>query len=157
MFRRAAALTLTFMFASALNLLAAENKGTGKDAAPLSAAVDRAAADAGPAIDLWTLPESAKRPALLPALYGTYAALQIMDVMSTKRALAAGAHEANPVMRSGGLGTTIAIKAASGAATMYFVERAWKKNRVGAIVLMAAINGASAAVVAHNNRNASGR
>jgi hypothetical protein len=33
---------------------------------------------------------------------------------------------------------------------IYFAERAWKKNRKGAIILMAVINGATAAVAARN-------
>jgi hypothetical protein len=48
----------------------------------------------------------------------------------------------------------LAVKAVSTAASIYFAERAWKKNRKGAIVLMAAINGVTAAVVAHNLRPA---
>jgi hypothetical protein len=47
-----------------------------------------------------------------------------------------------------------AVKAASTAASIYFAERAWKKNRRGTIVLMAIVNGAAAAVVARNLRNA---
>ena len=154
MFRRAAALTLTFVFASALTVSAAQTDPAGNDAKPLTEAIARAARDAGPTVTFWTLSQTPRRPAALPVLYGGYAALQVMDVISTRRALAAGAREANPLMRSRSMGTTIAMKAASGAATVYFVERAWKKNRVGTIVLMAALNGASAAIVAHNTRNA---
>jgi hypothetical protein len=158
MLRRATAFTLMFLFASALNLAAADGAATAKTQATGtlgSEAIARAARDAEPSIDLWTLSQKPRRPALLPALYGTYAVLQGMDLVSTRKALSAGAREGNPVMGSGNLGTTIALKAATGAATVYFVEKTWKKHRVGAIVLMAAINGASAAVVAHNNRNAS--
>jgi hypothetical protein len=154
MFRRVAMFTLTILFANAIVLFAADRANTANGAAPLAGAIERAAKDAEPAVNLLTLSQGPKRPVLLPALYGTYAVLQAMDVMSTKKALTAGAREANPVMKSGNMGTTLAIKAASGAATFYFVEKAWKKNRVGAIVLMAAINGASAAIVARNNHNA---
>jgi hypothetical protein len=94
---------------------------------------------------------------MLPVLYGTYAGLQVMDVVSTRRAINAGAHEANPLMQKGGMATTLAIKAASGAGMIYVSEKMWKKHRVGAVVLMAAMNGVSAAVVAHNNRNATRR
>jgi hypothetical protein len=48
----------------------------------------------------------------------------------------------------------IAVKAASTAASIYFTERAWKKNRKGAIVLMAVVNGVTAAVAARNLHNA---
>jgi hypothetical protein len=34
--------------------------------------------------------------------------------------------------------------------SIYFTERAWKKNRKGAVVLMAVVNGVTAAVVANN-------
>lgn len=154
MFRRAAALTLTFLFANAFNLSAADRVTTATGTTPgiLSDAIARAAQGAEPTVTLWTLSQTPKRPAALPALYGTYVALQVMDVMSTKKALAAGAREANPLMRKGNMGTTIAIKAASGTATVYIVEKMWKKNRVGAIVLMAVVNGVGAAVVAHNHR-----
>jgi hypothetical protein len=56
-------------------------------------------------------------------------------------------------MNSGHVGTMIAVKAATGVSTMYITEKMWKKNRAGAVILMAAINGATAAVVAHNARN----
>jgi hypothetical protein len=154
---RPAALTLTFLFASALTVSAFPTDTAVNTTAPIATAIARAATEAAPVVSLWTISQAPKRPVLLPALYGTYAVLQAMDVMSTKKALAAGGHEANPVMRGGNTATTIAIKAASGAATVYFVERAWKKNRVGGIVLMAAINGATAAIVAHNNHIASRR
>jgi hypothetical protein len=55
---------------------------------------------------------------------------------------------------AGNAGATLALKAASTAGTIFFAERAWKKNRKGAIILMAAINGAMAAVSARNFRNA---
>jgi hypothetical protein len=71
--------------------------------------------------------------------------------------MAAGAREANPLMRAGGSTGAIAVKAAAGAATVFFAERAWKKNRVGAMVLMTALNGMTAAVVAHNIHNAARR
>ncbi len=48
----------------------------------------------------------------------------------------------------------LAIKALSTAGTIYFAERAWKKNRKGAVILMAVINGVTAAVAARNIRNA---
>lgn len=97
-----------------------------------------------------------KRPASLSVLYGALGALNALDVYSTRRALSAGAYEANPVMGtvSGSAGTMLAVKAASTAAAIYFAERAWKKNRKGAVIVMAVVNGVTAAVVAHNLRNA---
>jgi hypothetical protein len=101
-----------------------------------------------------TPPQAPKRPVTLTALYGTYASIQALDVVSTHRAIANGAQERNPLMRGGSVGTMIAVKAATGAATIFFAERMWKKNRVGAVIVMAALNGASAAIVARNQRNA---
>lgn len=97
-----------------------------------------------------------KRPAALPVLYATLGALQAFDVYSTRRAIDAGAYEANPLMERAAKngGTMLALKALSTAGTIYFTERAWKKNRKGAIVLIAAINGMTAAISARNLRNA---
>jgi uncharacterized membrane protein len=99
---------------------------------------------------------SARRPGVLPAFYASLAALQVADVYSTRRAIGGGAAEANPLMRkaSASSGAMVAMKAASTAGAIYFTERAWKKSRKGAIILMAAINGVTAAVVANNLRNA---
>jgi hypothetical protein len=70
--------------------------------------------------------------------------------------MAAGADEANPLMQrsAGNAGATLGIKVASTAATIFFAERAWKKNRKGTVILMAVINGAMVAVSARNFRNA---
>jgi hypothetical protein len=98
----------------------------------------------------------AGRPAALPVMYAAFAALQGLDVYSTRRAIAGRAHEANPLMRpaAANAGAMLAVKALSTAGAIYFAERAWKKNRKGAIILMAVINGATAAVAARNMRNA---
>ncbi len=93
-----------------------------------------------------------KRPAVLPVLYGSYATLQVLDFLSTRKAIQSGGHETNPVMGSGHAGQMIAVKAIGGAASIYFAERMWKKNRVGAVVTMALLNGATAAIVAHNTQ-----
>jgi hypothetical protein len=107
-------------------------------------------------LEAWTLDRRESRPAALPVMYAAFGALQAMDIYSTRRALGAGASEMNPVVRnaSGNSGAMLAIKAASTAGTIFFTERAWKKNRKGAIVLMAVINGATAAVAARNLKNA---
>lgn len=105
--------------------------------------------------EAWTLDRRETRPALLPALYASLAALQVYDVYSTRRALGAGAHEGNPLMRkAGNSGAMLAVKALSTAGTIYFTERAWKKNRKGALIMMAALNGATAMIAARNLRNA---
>jgi hypothetical protein len=98
----------------------------------------------------------AKRPTILPVLYATLGAMQAFDLYSTAAALKAGAHETNPMAAAyaGNTASMLALKATTTAGTIFFAERLWKKNRVGAIVLMAAINGATAAVSMRNMRNA---
>ncbi|MGH9309036.1 MAG: DUF5658 family protein [Vicinamibacterales bacterium] len=98
----------------------------------------------------------ARRPGALPALYATLGAMQVLDIYSTRRALNAGAIELNPLMRrpAGNTGAMMAVKALSTAGSIYFTERAWKKNRKGAVILMAVVNGVTAAVVANNLKNA---
>ena len=97
-----------------------------------------------------------KRPAALPALYVTLGVMQAMDIYSTSAALKAGAKEANPTAApfAGNTGSMIGLKAATMAGTIFFSERLWKTNKVGAIVMMAAINGATAAASMHNMQNA---
>jgi hypothetical protein len=158
MFRRAAGFTVTLLLVNSLNIVAADRETTTNvPKTPISTAVARAAKDAEPTVNLWTLSQVPRRPVALGALYGTYATLQTLDLISTRKTLAAGGHEQNPLMKSGGIGSMIAMKAVAGASTIYFTEKLWKKHRVGAIVVMAALNGTSAAIVAHNNRIASRR
>jgi hypothetical protein len=156
MFRRITTLTLAVLFTGTMHASAAGRDRDTPGAAPIAGAVSRAAKDTE-ATTLWTLSQTPKRPGMLPVLYGTYAGLQVMDIVSTRKALSAGAQEANPLMKKGGMATAVALKAATGAGMFYASEKMWKKNRVGAIVLMAAMNGVTAAVVAHNNHNAARR
>lgn len=97
-----------------------------------------------------------ERPAVLPLLYASLGALQVLDIYSTRSALNAGAREANVAAApfAGSTGSMIGLKAVTTASTIFFAERLWKKNKVGAIVMLAAINGATAAVSMHNMRNA---
>src|SRR4029453_3179147 len=97
-------------------------------------------------------PVPQKPPLALSALYGSFATFQVLDVVSTQKAKSAGAREMNPMM--GGTGQMIAMKAATSALSIYLVEQTWKKNRTAAIITMVAINGMTAAVAAHNFRNA---
>jgi hypothetical protein len=151
---RAAALTLAVLLTASATSFASDSETAAKPTpAPLAGAVARAAKDAEPTVTLWTLSQQPKRPSLLPVLYASYLTLQAADIVSTRKAISAGAQEANPLMGAGQMGTMIAAKAAAGASTMYFTEKLWKKNRMGAIVMMAALNGATAAIVAHNTRN----
>ena len=104
----------------------------------------------------WMVDTPEKRPGALPVLYATFGALQMADAYSTRRAISAGAVEANPLMKSAsrGSGTMYAVKAASAAGSIYLAEKLWKKNRKGAVILMTLVNGVTAAVVAKNLRNA---
>jgi hypothetical protein len=151
---RVISLTFALVVTTAVAVRAADKPVASTVAGPLSAAIVLAAKEAPPSLPTWAADRQERRPAALPALYGTYAALQALDFYSTRRAMGSGATEANPVMRSSGQARTIAIKAAAGASTIFFTERAWRKNRAGAIVLIAALNGVTAAVVARNAHNA---
>ena len=117
-------------------------------------------ADAGgvivPMAPLSVYSPTVKRPAILPALYVTLGAMQVWDVYSTRAAIEAGAREANPTAAafSRNAGALLGLKAATTASTILFAERMWKKNKVGAVVMLVAINGATAAVSMHNMRNA---
>lgn len=119
----------------------------------LSAAI---ATTAVPAPEKWMVDRKANRPGTLHVLYGTLAALQGFDVYSTRRAMAAGANEVNPIVNnaSGSPAAMLAVKAMSTAGSIFFAERAWKKNPKAAVVLMAVVNGVTAAIVARNVRNA---
>jgi hypothetical protein len=94
------------------------------------------------------------RPAILPALYVSMAALQALDAHSTMAALGRGGREANPVMRgvAGNRGAMLAVKAGVAGSTILLAEKMWKRNRVAAIAMMAIVNAIDAAVVAHNYR-----
>jgi hypothetical protein len=157
MFRRTATLTLAILFSGAFHGTASAQDNDATGAGRIGSAITNAAKASEPTVTLWTLSQTPKRPGMLPVLYGTYAGLQVMDIVSTRKAIAAGAREANPLMPQGGMAATVGIKAASGVGMVFVAEKMWKKHRTGAIVLMAAMNGVSAAVVSHNNRNAARR
>jgi Domain of unknown function (DUF5658) len=93
------------------------------------------------------------RPSALIPLYASFATLQALDYASTTRALESGrGTEANPVMRSivKSPPAFIAVKAAATAGVIVAGEMMWKKNRVAAVIFVAAANGAVAAIVARN-------
>ena len=95
------------------------------------------------------------RPDALPALYVSFATLQVLDAYSTWKAVnGRRAREANPVLTgiSGSLPKLLIAKGASTAASVYVVERLWKRNRKAAVLTMVGINAAYAAVVTHNYR-----
>jgi len=100
-----------------------------------------------------------QRPAPLIPLYASLGVLQGLDIYTTSAAMSRGAVEANPAMKAaaGKTWTSVAVKAAATAGSVYFIERAWKHNRKGAVILAAVINVATAAVVAHNTQVAKQR
>jgi hypothetical protein len=91
------------------------------------------------------------RRILLP-LYVSFGALQMLDAHSTLRAIDAGGTEQNPLMRgvASHPAALVALKAGVAASTIVLAEKVRGRSRVGAIVLMAALNSVYTAVVVHN-------
>lgn len=89
---------------------------------------------------------------LQPALYGSMLVLQGLDVHSTLRAIDAGHHEQNPLMRwtVSHPAAFISMKAAASAATIYVAEKIRKRHPKRALLFMAAVNSAYALIVVHN-------
>ena len=88
------------------------------------------------------------------SMYVSFAALQIMDGISTRKALSSGAREANPMMSgiAGNSAALFAVKAGTAAATTFFAERLARKHPRAATIMMAVLNTTYAAIVAHNYR-----
>ena len=128
----------------------------GTDSRTLAHAVKITPLRATTPAETWMFDRPQRRPSALPVMYAALGALQALDVYSTQRATGAGASEANPLMKqaAGSSATMVAAKALSAAGTIYFTERAWKKNRKGAVIMMAIVNGAMAAITARNFKNA---
>lgn len=121
-------------------------------AAPLLAA--DGAADVPGLRRMAIAPQPMTRPKALIPMYASLAALQALDIYSTSSSLAGDGVEVNPLMKpvAGRNVASMIVKAAATAGSIYFTERAWKQNRKGSVILMTAINVATAAVVAHNTR-----
>lgn len=98
---------------------------------------------------------ASSRPHALLPLYAAFAGAQAADYVLTVRALSSGTgREANPLMAgvAGNRAAFVAVKAASTAGILLVSEKLWKKNRVGAVVMMLVADGVMGAVVAHNAR-----
>lgn len=156
MLPRAAALAATLVLFSSVPALANDPAPPPPSPGPSETATV-IVSETVPPVPAWDVSRTGKRPVALSALYGSYGTLQVLDVVSTRKAVAAGAREANPLMGSGTSARAVAVKAAGTAISIYLAERMWKKNRVGAVVTMAIMNGISAAAVAHNARLATRR
>ena len=97
-------------------------------------------------------PVPARRPALLVPLYVSFAAMQVLDITSTRHALAGGGVEGNPAM-SGIVGSPVAMTAMKVGATAGIIllsEKVRKRNPVAAVVMMVTLNSAYAMVVSRN-------
>jgi hypothetical protein len=105
-------------------------------------------------------PVEAKRPAALLPLYVSLAALQGLDIHSTRRGISAGeTRESNPLMKPfvQNDAAFIAVKAAATAGTILVTEKLRKTRPKTAVILAAVFNAGMAAVVVHNYRVARGR
>lgn len=93
-----------------------------------------------------------RRPASLIPLYVSFATLQALDIHSTRRAIAAGASEVNPVVGRW-LGEPVALTAAKAGVAVGIVmltERFRKQHPRAATLTMVGLNAAMTVVVAHN-------
>lgn len=94
-----------------------------------------------------------RQPKALVPLYFLFGTLQALDYHSTRQALSAGTgRESNPLARSIVSSRTalFAAKAGATAAVIAAGEKLWKRHRIAAVLFVAGLNGAMAAVVAHN-------
>lgn len=95
-----------------------------------------------------------KRPTALAGLYASLAGLQVYDAMSTAKGMKQGAREANPLMQGAVHNSAMfwSVKAATTVLPMIMAEKMWKRNKVGAVVMMAVANSVAATVAANNAR-----
>ena len=153
MFRRIACALVTLSLTSVVAYGAEASDPTNDPATSESAEVVQSIVPAS--IMTWHPPAhewNRTRPAALPAFYASLAALQVFDGYSTTRALAGGAKEANPLMKSIVTRPVVfwSVKAALAVAPTLVAERMWRSNKAGAIAVMVVSNGMMAAVAAHN-------
>lgn len=153
MFKNAIGMVMVAVVLNATNAQAQEAAATSRRAfAYDSESMARAVAMAEAEGFLPQIAPQPERPAVLPALYVTLGAMQVLDIVTTKQALKSGAREGNPLVAgvAGNSGAMIAYKTAMTVGTVVAVEKLWKKNRVAAIAVAVAANGVTAAVAAHN-------
>ena len=93
---------------------------------------------------------------MLVPLYVSFATLQALDAHSTLKAVDRGYVEVNPLVASFSKnGAAMAVmKVAVTTSVIVGSEKLWRHNRVAAVAAIIAVNGAYAAIVAHNYRNA---
>ena len=145
MFRRLTSSLLALVIVSAATpAFASDNENKGRPVVAPSAAVAAAWAREDKAADR-------KSDLVLNSLFASYTVLQGLDFYSTQKALDNGAREANPMM---GNGREKAFKFGMAAASMGAAKLVSKKNKKAGIITMFVLNGAMAAVVANNMKNA---
>jgi hypothetical protein len=162
MFRLLVAASFAFVLgtpALAQAQLVSENRSTNVTPAvigslkmPAMAAAESAAAiDLPRPVMIRTNGPSATRAALY-SLYATTATMQMLDVDSTLKSLGRGAVETNPMMAGlvNNRAVFIATKAGIAAAMIYATNRMAKRNKLGAIATLVAMNSAYAMIVKHN-------
>jgi hypothetical protein len=103
--------------------------------------------------------EAGHRSPLMTALYGSLAALSVLDVVTTNGALDRGATELNPLLKdtAGRTLPSLAVKSVATASTMFLVNRMSKKSRPAAYATLIAANIAAAYIVSHNVRQGHAR
>jgi hypothetical protein len=122
------------------------------DVAPVSASLEAPA----PPLKI-EAPGDLTRPKRSPtfmAMQISFGALQVLEVVSTVRALNQGHQEGNALMR-GVAGNPVALASVKGGAavtTMLLARRVAKKNPLVAVAVMAAVNSAYSMIVVHNLR-----
>jgi hypothetical protein len=143
MFRTLTASVLAALMLSTVSvgLATAEERPTGTVVAPNAIVAKAWAKEAGGS------------SAAVKTLFVTYGVVQGLDMASTMMARNRGAIEANPVM-AGSYGKGMAVKAALGGMSYLAVRAIEKKSKKAAVITMIAMNVGTAAVVAHNLRNA---
>jgi uncharacterized protein DUF5658 len=119
---------------------------------PVAVAAGDDAATAPPPLAARAGVTAPTRPSALVPLYVSLGSLQALDLASTLHALDRGGVEANPVMRGivDSPPCVIALKAGFTGLVIYSGEKLWKQHRTAAILWMVGLNGAYAAIVAHN-------
>lgn len=150
-------LTAAVLVAMAAIPEAAAAQSALRDAAPTFGTTLKAAeATAIDARDFERRFVSHDRSPLLLSLYGTLAGLNVLDVMSTRAAMERGAVELNPLMKDaiGDNAMSIGIKSATTLATILAIDKIGQRNRKAGIVVAVIANGVTAAIVAHNMRQA---
>lgn len=155
--RRILVASLTSLLLTSTGTLAAEQNGSATAGASVSTAAVVLAPRPDVGADLTLAPQAfeARRPMILPALYGASAFLQGYDAYSTLSVLNRGGVEVNPVMKgiTKSPAAFIGLKTGVTMLSIMAAERMWKsRNRVGAVATMIISSGLMTVVAANNAR-----